>query len=100
MTSNSFNNLIDVIRAKSILISENTDEREDLGVLFMKSLKKTVIEIQNGANSDEFSELTVINLIILGHEEGYTAEEMRWFVEKLKAPENDEDFENDEDDYL
>lgn len=91
MSSDSFSDLIDAIRAKSILISQNTDEREDLGVLFMKALKKTVIEIQNGANSDEFSDLTVVNLIILGDKEGYSADEMREFIQELKSPDDDEE---------
>lgn len=91
MSSDSFSDLIDTIRAKSILISQKTDDREDLGVLFMKALKKTVIEIQKGAKSEEFSDLTVINLIILGDKEGYSADEMRGFIEELKAPDDDED---------
>jgi len=91
MSSDSFHDLINVILTKSALISQKTDDREDLGVLFMKALKKTVIEVQNGANSDEFSDLTVINLIILGDKEGYSAEEMRFFIEELKSSEEYDD---------
>lgn len=92
MSSNSFQDLVNVIRSKSALISEKVDDREDLGVLFMRSLRKTVVDIQNGANSEEFADLTVINLIILGDKEGYSPEEMREFIEDLKNDdENDED---------
>lgn len=93
MSSNSFQDLVNVIRSKSALISDKADDREDLGVLFMKSLRKTVVEIQNGANSEEFADLTVINLIILGDKEGYSAEEMREFIEDLK---NDNDGEEED----
>lgn len=91
MSSNSFQDLVNVIRSKSALISDKVDEREDLGVLFMRSLRKTVVDIQNGANSEEFADLTVINLIILGDKEGYSPEEMREFIEDLKNDDENDD---------
>ena len=91
MSSNSFQDLVNVIRSKSALISDRVDDREDLGVLFMKSLRETVVEIQNGANSEEFADLTVINLIILGDKEGYSAEEMREFIKDLKSDDDSEE---------
>lgn len=88
----SFNQLIDVIRSKSALINQESDDRTDLGVLFMQAVKKTVHEITEGADTYDFSDLTVVNLIIMGANEGYDASEMREFIHKLKFDEslNDE----------
>lgn len=82
----TFNQLIDVIRSKAVLLEqENNDDRLDLGLLFIKSIQKTVREIREGANTDDFADLTVINLIIMGANEGYEADEMRSFIQKLKS---------------
>lgn len=98
MSSNSFNELINVILSKAVLVSETEDSRKDMGELFMKALKNTTIEVQKGADSDQFAELTIINLIVLGDKEGYSAEEMRGFIEKLKADDEDyDDYDTDED---
>lgn len=89
--NNSLNDLIDVLRSKSALIeSKNdvSDEREDFGVLFMKALKKTVIEIQRGSDTDDFAELTIVNLIIMSDKEGYSSDEINNFVQQLKSYEN------------
>ena len=86
MSNNSLNDLIDVLRSRSALIEQDAeDDHEDFAVLFMKALRKTVIEVQRGANNDEFAELTIINLIIMGDKEGYTADEINNFVQQLKS---------------
>ena len=85
----TFNQLIDIIRSKAVLLEqENNDDRLDLGLLFIKSIQKTVREIREGANTDDFADLTVINLIIMGANEGYEADEMRSFIQKLKSDDN------------
>lgn len=88
MSENSLNELIEVLRSKSALIESASDDREDFGVLFMKALKKTVIEVQRGANNDEFAELTIVNLIIMGDKEGYSPDEINRFVQQLKSYED------------
>lgn len=86
MSNNSLNDLIDALRSRSALIEQDVDDdREDFAVLFMKALRKTVIEVQRGANNDEFAELTIINLIIMGDKEGYSADEINNFVQQLKS---------------
>lgn len=88
----SLNDLIDAIRSRSALINhELNDNRVDLGELFMKSIRKTMKEIRHGANSDDFSELVVVNLIIMGSNEGYSAEEMKDFVMDLKSTDDYDD---------
>lgn len=90
MTGASLNDLIDAIRSRSSLINEElNDDRVDLGDLFIKSIRKTMKEIRHGANSDDFSELVVVNLIIMGSNEGYTSEEMKDFVMNLKSDNED-----------
>lgn len=84
--SSGFNELISLIRSKAVLLEEQYDDpRVELGVLFMRAIQKTVREINEGANSEDFSDLTVINLIIMGANEGYEADEMRSFINKLKT---------------
>lgn len=80
------NDLISTIRSRSALISEEfSDNRTDLSELFIRSIKKTLREIHHGADSDDFSDLVVVNLIMMGAETGYSADEMRVFVLALKA---------------
>lgn len=88
MSNSSLNELIDVLRSKSALIEQNSGDREDFGVLFMKALRRTVIEVQRGSDSEEFTELTVANLIIMADKEGYSAEEINDFVQQLKSYDN------------
>lgn len=61
------------------------DPRVDLSLLLIRSIEKTMVEIKRGANSDDFQDLTVINLIIMGSDEEYTADEMRVFIQDLKT---------------
>lgn len=90
MSNDSLNDLINVLRSKSALIEQSPeDNREDFAVIFMKALKKTVIEIQRGANNDEFAELTIVNLIIMGDKEGYSPDEINHFVQQLKSYDNE-----------
>lgn len=93
MTGSSLNDLIDAIRSRSALINEGLDDnRADLGDLFIKSIRKTMKEIRHGADSDDFSELVVVNLIIMGSNEGYSSEEMKDFVMNLKSDDGDHVF--------
>lgn len=88
----TLSDLIDAIRSKAVLLDqENNDDRLDLGALFMKAIQKTVREITKGADTDSFADLTVINLIIMGAEEGYGADEMRVFINELKVSDSDGD---------
>lgn len=84
MSHSSLNELIDVLRVKSELISQKSNDREDLSKIFSKALRKTVIEIQRGANLDDFTDLAVINLIIMADSDGYSPREINDFVQKLK----------------
>lgn len=84
----SFNTLLDVIRAKSALLRETEDEREDMGALFLRAITRTNLDIRHGADADDFPDLVVVNLIILGTREGYDAPEMAEFIQQLKSDED------------
>lgn len=80
------NNLISAIRDEVERINqEESDTRTPLSSLLIRSIDKTIIEIKRGALSEEFQELTIINLIIMGDHEKYSTEEMRAFIEELKS---------------
>lgn len=94
MGTSSLSDLINAITARSSLIDESLadDDRAELSSLFMDSIRKTKREIRYSEKRsfgnkapDDFSDLVVVNLIILGAEEGYSAEEMRDFVMDLKS---------------
>lgn len=88
--------LISAIKVEVDRINQSeTDTRTPLASLLIRSIDKTMIEIKRGANSDEFPDLTIINLIIMGAQEQYTAAEMRGFIEELK-PVSDPDDVHDE----
>lgn len=83
--------LISAIKVEVDRINQSEeDTRTPLASLLIRSIDKTMVEIKRGANSNDFPDLTVINLIIMGDHEGYSASEMRVFIEELKAPDHEE----------
>lgn len=88
--------LISAIKSEVDRINQSeTDVRTPLASLLIRSIDKTMIEIKRGADSEDFPDLTIINLIIMGAQEGYTAGEMRGFIDELK-PDSDPDEGSDE----
>jgi hypothetical protein len=85
----SFDELLKTIRSKSVLIATESDGRIELGALFLRAIRQTMMEIHRGAESDDFADLVIVNLIILGAKEGYKVSEIKDFIEQLKS-ENDE----------
>ena len=85
----SFDELLKTIRSKSVLIAMESDGRIELGALFLRAIRQTMMEIHRGAESDDFADLVIVNLIILGAKEGYKVSEIKDFIEQLKS-ENDE----------
>lgn len=85
----SFDELLKTIRSKSVLIATESDGRIELGALFLRAIRQTMMEIHRGAESDDFADLVIVNLIILGAKEGYKVSEIKGFIEQLKS-ENDE----------
>ena len=85
----SFDELLKTIRSKSVLITTESDGRIELGALFLRAIRQTMMEIHRGAESDDFADLVIVNLIILGAKEGYKVSEIKDFIEQLKS-ENDE----------
>lgn len=85
----SFDELLKTIRSKSVLITAELDGRIELGALFLRAIRQTMVEIHRGAESDDFADLVIVNLIILGAKEGYKVSEIKDFIEQLKS-ENDE----------
>lgn len=86
----SFSQLVNEITSRAVLLQEPQDDRTDLGYLFIRALRKSVHEVQKGASTDDFPELTVINLIMMGAAEGYSAAEMRDFIVQLKSDQVEE----------
>lgn len=83
--------LISAIKVEVDRINQSEeDTRTPLASLLIRSIDKTMVEIKRGANSEDFPDLTVINLIIMGAQEGYSAAEMRGFIEDLKAPDQED----------
>lgn len=90
---NNFEKLVTMIASRDALIQEVEDDRLDLAFLFIKALRKSVREVSfGGANPLDFADLTVVNLIILGAEEGYSANEMREFIVQLKNDDDEDEF--------
>ena len=85
----SFDELLKTIRSKSVLIATESDGRIELGALFLRAIRQTMMEIHRGAESDDFADLVIVNLIILGAKEGYKVSEIKDIIEQLKS-ENDE----------
>lgn len=85
------NDLVTAIREEAARIDhDEQDSRLDMSVLLIRSIEKTMVEIKRGANSEDFQDLTVINLIIMGAQEKYTTDEMRRFINELKTEEDSE----------
>lgn len=56
---------------------------KDMYEIFEQSIHKTIVEIKDGADSDDFSDLVVINLLIEAAQQGHDTETIRKFVERL-----------------
>ena len=82
--------LINLIRDEANINSKDNDntvsKRTILNSLLLQAINTTMLEIKNGVNSEEFSELVVINLIIVAAEENYPAAEIHEFIEEIKKP--------------
>ena len=62
------------------------DDRVSLMELFSRALRETSLAISKGyEHSDRFSEMAVVNLILLANHEGYDTDEMSVFIQKLKT---------------
>ena len=85
----SFDELLKTIRSKSVLIATESDGRIELGALFLRAIRQTMMEIHRGAESDDFADLVIVNLIILGAKEGYKVSEIKDFIEQLKSENNE-----------
>lgn len=85
-------NLISAILEEAEKVNKSEeDSRVHLTILLVRAIEKTMTEIKRGANSEDFQDLTVINLIIMGAQEGYHTTEMRAFVSELKNDEIESD---------
>lgn len=64
---------------------EATETEEELQGILADSIQLTLKEIKEGANSEEFKDLTVINFLIQADDAGYSPEVIRGFVQDLKT---------------
>lgn len=81
----SISALLAAIQERAAEIAPETGEkRHTLVVLLIMSFLDAMEEIRQGAEFDEFQDLAVLNLLIRGTEEGYTADELKKFVKSLK----------------
>jgi hypothetical protein len=84
--------LIDLIQyiqnEADTLDKRNGEARIPLTSLFQTSINKTMEEIKLGANSIDFPDFVVINLIINAAQAGYSVLEIKVFVDSLSQPSN------------
>lgn len=66
-----------------VILRQESDKTEELSEVFLESIQKTLREIKTGADSDDFSDLSVINFIILADSLGYDHREISNFVKSL-----------------
>lgn len=91
----SLSDLINVIKtANESFEDPDSAGRVDLGVLFAQSIRKTMKDIHHGANSDEFADLVIINLILEGDKQGYSTDELHEFIMTLKSDDVDDEFDD------
>lgn len=86
--------LIDLVQyikdEASVIAERNQDDRTAIEAIFQNSISKTLKEIKNGANSEEFPDLVVINMIIDSAKENYSVSEIKSFVDSITAVEHGE----------
>lgn len=81
----TFNELINTIRAQAAQIAEEESDDDTLQDLFVRAIKRSMREIREGADSEDFSDLTIANFLIMGSESKFTVQELRDFIEQLKS---------------
>lgn len=84
-------NLVNAILEEAERVNKaEEDPRVHLTVLLVRAIERTMLEIKRGADSEDFQDLAVINLIIMGAQENYTTAEMGAFVRELKNEDPDD----------
>ena len=84
----SFTQLVDAITQRATELEEAPSGRLALDALFRKALHKTVNEVHKGAEPDDFTALAVINLVIMGADEGHTAKDIKAYITQLRTESN------------
>ena len=84
----SFTKLVDAITQRATELEEAPNGRLTLDALFLKALHKTINEVYKGAEPDDFTALAVINLVIMGADEGHTAEDIKAYITQLRTESN------------
>lgn len=92
MTNNNPSSIADFVKALQLEALEierkknsTLDERTSMGELFREALDKSIEEISHGANVHDFYLLTVANLVVIAAQEGYTAAEIKPFLDQLSV---------------
>lgn len=83
--------LINAIKDESDRVtqeSESLNSRSSLDSLLVLAIQKTMVEIKKGAKPEEFTDLTVINFIIMADKEGYSTKEISVFVKDIQSGED------------
>ena len=60
------------------------DKSDELEAVLLESIHRTLVEIKEGADSDDFADLTVANFIIAAAEADYSTPSIDLFVSALK----------------
>lgn len=90
MTS-SLHELLKVIQEEAEAIAaRRVPQGVTLEGIFSEVIGQTMKEIKAGANSDDFADLVVINLLIRAGQEGFHATEVQGFVQTLVSDLEDE----------
>lgn len=82
----SIHDLMRILRDEANFVAKSKkhiDSRTPIVMLFRSVIDQTNTEIANGANSEDFAELVVINLIIAAAKEGHSSTEIKKFVAML-----------------
>jgi len=72
------------IQRRAAEVLDPLDTRTGLDTLFIQAITKALEDIKRGADSDEFQELSVVNLLLEASDAGYSHQEIGDFVRALK----------------
>lgn len=75
--------LVAHIRSRAAV--EQDDERPALAALFFDAIHETIRELSLSSSNDDFKDLTVLNFILKGADEGYSKSELKVFIAQLKS---------------
>lgn len=87
----NIDDLIKTIQSRAVELHERSSALDDLDSIFENAVHKTMEEIHRSKDNSAFSELVIINFILMGDKKGYSVDQLKNFLQMLRQDDTDDD---------